>query len=244
MIDRTVPGAFTVGLDLGQAADFSALCVIEHVAQLPPGMTSHAHRVHLVSALADAVRVFQVRSLKRWPLGTPYTVVAKDVSAVLASPALRGRSSLLYDATGVGRGVGDLLYQEYREHSRISLYPPTPVTITQQSKADMVSTTMLAFEQGRLQIAAGLPLGDALRSELLRFQQNIRPSGSTSYDIPRTEDGHGDLASALMVGLFWNDWVPGRDLIRLVDGPPLPVDAAPDGRDQRNDMRYKSASFE
>lgn len=186
--------SFTVGLDLGQANDFSALAVVEHVWRYAPNST-------------DGVRIrhFEVVALRRWDLGTPYPRIVQDVAEGMVSGRLGGQSVLLFDATGVGRAIGDLFNEQWRA-GRMGAYPPIAVTFTQESKADMVSTVLVAAQRGRLHIANRLPLASVLEEELTRFRQKIRASGSTSIDYGGGTEGHGDLATALFLALKWGDY--------------------------------------
>jgi hypothetical protein len=82
---------YCVGLDLGQAQDFSALCVVERTA--PAGGAGEAH--------------YAVRHLHRWPLGTLYAAIAADVAALVRRPPL-SRPWLAIDKTGVGTAALEL----------------------------------------------------------------------------------------------------------------------------------------
>ena len=81
--------AYAVGLDLGQAQDYSALAVVEHAGR-------------------SRDRPLLVRHLHRWPLGTAYPAIVADVAATLAAPPLPAGAVLAIDRTGVGRAVFDL----------------------------------------------------------------------------------------------------------------------------------------
>lgn len=83
------PRSFVAGLDLGQSQDYSALAIVETGPAVPD-------------------RIFDVRHLQRWPLGTRYPAIVDDVAALLAAPEVRGRVRLAIDATGVGAAVVDL----------------------------------------------------------------------------------------------------------------------------------------
>ena len=74
----------SVGLDLGQAADFTALVVTERTA----------------SDKGDSPSIYSIRHLQRFPLGTSYLTIADDVAALVRS-RLSG-CLLAIDATGVG----------------------------------------------------------------------------------------------------------------------------------------------
>jgi len=82
-------------LDLGQAADFTALAVLE------------------AASAEGAERELRLRHLERYPLRTPYTAVADGVAALverLRDLAPSGdEPDLLVDNTGVGRAVTDVL---------------------------------------------------------------------------------------------------------------------------------------
>jgi len=72
-------------------ADFSALCVLERTTE--PGQKPQ----------------YAVRHLQRWPLGTQYPLIVRQVGALLdRAPLSRKSSPLVIDLTGVGRAVGDL----------------------------------------------------------------------------------------------------------------------------------------
>lgn len=80
-----------LGLDLGQAADRSALVIAEQ---------PHLKRP----------RTYCVRHLERFELGTPYPSVVNRLKEILKRPELK-HSLLAVDMTGVGRPVVDLLKQ-------------------------------------------------------------------------------------------------------------------------------------
>jgi hypothetical protein len=100
--------SYFLGLDLGQAQDYSALVVLETTDTDPP-------------------RTYAGRHLQRWSLGTSYPTVAKDAAGIAEAMALswRGRVTLAVDATGVGRAVVDLLRREPMPHVHL-----IPILIT------------------------------------------------------------------------------------------------------------------
>ena len=99
--------AYIIGLDLGQAQDFSAVVMVEQVLTPP------------------AQPLYEVRWLYRWPLGTAYPVIIRTLAATLSRPPLVGRHVLLADYTGVGRPVVDQLRQQGLECQAISLHGGT-----------------------------------------------------------------------------------------------------------------------
>jgi hypothetical protein len=78
-----------VGLDLGQASDFTALAVLER------------------RDVADGPASYGCRHLERFHLGTPYPTIVSAVAKMFDSPALLG-APLVVDGTGVGRAVVDM----------------------------------------------------------------------------------------------------------------------------------------
>src|SRR5215468_5229342 len=86
--------AYLRGLDLGQAADYTALVIAGR-------------------APTDPKPEFHVRHLYRYTLGTPYPVIVNEVSALTETAQLQGKCTLVIDRTGCGRPVFDS-FQEAR----------------------------------------------------------------------------------------------------------------------------------
>jgi len=197
-------GSYTVGLDLGQANDYSALAVVERVQVLPPGLTVEDYTYMIRPELVDLTEEVRVVHLQRWDLGTPYHVVVADVCALMRTPEL-GSAILSVDATGVGRAVMDLFREQYLT-GRMGAWPPQPVTITggetsvgtSVTKRDLMAALLLPVQQDRLRVAAGLALGEMLERELVSFRMKLTAAGRDSYDVQRREgEGHGDLVIAV-----------------------------------------------
>jgi hypothetical protein len=86
-----------LGLDLGQAADYTALVSLE-VHPNPYGLQTVAPSPHYVVDYAY-----------RWPLKTDYDVIIEEVAGLLTLPQVGERPVLAVDQTGVGKPVVDLL---------------------------------------------------------------------------------------------------------------------------------------
>jgi hypothetical protein len=182
---------YYLGLDLGQAHDFSALVVLETGDAAPP-------------------RTYAGRHLQRWPLGTSYPTVAKDAAALAESMALswRGTVTLAVDSTGVGRAVVDLLKREPMPHVHL-----IPIVITggdavtkdkgfwHVPKRDLIAGVQVALQTQRLKIAAALPEAATLTRELENFQMKITLAGHDTYGAWR-ENSHDDLTLGLSVALW------------------------------------------
>lgn len=200
-------GSYTVGLDLGQVNDYSALAVVERVQVLPPGVSLEHYERHrerpeyMLPTLTEEVRVVH---LQRWQLGTPYHAVVDEVTTLMRTEQLTD-ALLSVDATGVGRGVMDMFRDAYMS-GRMGSYPPQAITITAGEKShgsnvtkrDLLSALLLPIQQGRLRIAAGLALGDVLERELTSFRMRLSTGGRDTYEVQRREgEGHGDLVIAV-----------------------------------------------
>lgn len=181
--------SFVMGLDLGQAQDFTALSVVER--HEPEGTRREP--------------VFHVRHLERFALRTSYTDIAVRVAGMLHNPPLE-RCVLVADATGCGAPVVDLL-RRYRVN-------PVPVTITggdvatkderggwKVPKRDLVSTLQVLLQSGRLECAA-LPETGILQREMLTFKVKINlATAHDSYGAWR-EGEHDDLVLSVALACW------------------------------------------
>jgi hypothetical protein len=184
------PPSFVIGLDLGQAQDYSAVAVVEH--SLAPDPEGGGGRV---SACA-------VRHLHRWPLGTPYTAVVADVAALLRRPPLPG-AALVVDATGVGRAVADLFRRAGLPGPLVPLTIHGGHAVTAEAgggwsvpKKDLVAVMTALVEGRRFQVAEALPDAAALSRELLGFRVKVTAAGHESFGAWRERD-HDDLVLAV-----------------------------------------------
>lgn len=203
---------FTIGLDLGQSNDYSALVVAERVLTLPPGITLDTYyRNPSTVRGADVQEQFHVSAMRRWDLGTPYPSIVEDVTRLCGSDAMRNDALLVVDRSGVGAAVTDLLTERFMAHE-LTRVPPIYATITGGAdrngsnipKADLIAGVTVPLQQNRLVIGSTLALASVIEQELLAFRQKITVSGNTSYDITR-RDGHGDLVMALALALAWRN---------------------------------------
>lgn len=231
---------FSVGLDLGQARDFSALAVVERVRVLPAGVSrgawsdavdaaEHARAVgdrHRAWMLEQRIPVLteeaRVRHLARWQIGTPYPVVVDDVVELMASEALARDGVLFIDGTGVGVAVRDLFTDAHRSGRLRGAYPPVAVTITSgehasgwnASKVDLIGAVQAPLQAGTLKVAAGLALGEVLERELTNFRLKLTASGRSTFEVARREgEGHGDLVMALGLALVHGNTARRPDVV-------------------------------
>jgi hypothetical protein len=195
---------FCVGLDLGQAADYTALAVVQSVEEGDPA--------------AGTVRGLHLRHLERYPLRTPYPEIADKVAALVRGPALspeefdgarirRTPPRLIVDATGVGTAVSDLLESKGLRFTRVTITGGDKVNRSGERnwrvpKRDLVAALEVPFHNGTLKVAEGLALWPALQEELLNFRRKINlATAHDSYEHWRDSD-HDDLVLAVALACW------------------------------------------
>ncbi len=225
---------FTVGVDLGQAADYTALAVVERRDvgtgewidhgpryRMAPvlnafGYGSGEHHYHEIGRITyeKTVAHLDVRHLERLPLGTSYPAVVDRVRAVMAEPTLAG-AELVVDATGVGRPVVDMLRAAGLYLTAVTITGGATVSengwSTHVPKRDLVSELQIGLQTGRLKIAQALPEAATLVRELLAFKVKITDNAHDTYGAWR-EGSHDDLVLALALAA-WKAERPTEPLI-------------------------------
>jgi len=190
--------SFFVGLDLGQARDFTAICVAEKVTREDAG----DYQLH-------------IRHLERFR-DVLYPDVAERVQALMEAPELGSRPALTVDATGVGAAVVDMLRESGLTFDAVTITGGD--TESHQGgyawrvpKRDLIGGLQVLLQSGRLKIASSLEHAETLRSELLNFRVKINIStGHDTYEAWREGD-HDDLVLAAALAA-WNaykgEWMP------------------------------------
>ena len=128
-----------MGLDLGQARDYTALAIIEKV--IPEGDRPFYEKTEETEQKDPH---FHVRYLERFPLGTPYPDVVRRVCEGKKELEKSSGSSvpLIVDATGVGVPVVDLFK---KAHLRpISVWIHGGETVSQEGRTYRVPKRDLA----------------------------------------------------------------------------------------------------
>lgn len=196
---------FLAGLDVGQMADPSALVVIERQMRLEYG---------------QLVPYFFCGHLERIPLHTPYPAMARGVKERLEK--LGERCMLVIDATGVGRGVVDLMAEGWVEYDTVTQerlpLPSKPaimaVTLTvgldvhaeswdeqRVPKRDVIMAFLLCLQQQRFQAPASLPDVVTLIQEAQNFQWKVTAQGDDLYGAWRAGQ-HDDLLLATCLAVW------------------------------------------
>jgi hypothetical protein len=175
------PVRYFVGLDLGQAADYSAVAIVEKTE-------AGLHVVHL-----DRAR------------GLPYPDIVRMTAGLMAKPPLSGQALLIVDGTGVGRAVVDLLRRAELQPVAVTIHGGAKVTGSRRSprvpKGDLINGLLLAFQSGSVQIASALPHAATLARELAEMRRKISVNGNASYGVWR-EGEHDDLVLALAIAIW------------------------------------------
>lgn len=175
--------SFFLGLDLGQANDFTALCVLERVED-----------------------VYHIRRLER-VRGAPYPEIVKKVARMMRSPQLEDNSVLIVDQTGVGAPVLDLFREEGLFPIGISIHGGDKTTQDGSNwrcpKRDLVAVMQVLLQNGRLKIGWRLKLAQVLQGEMLNFRVKIDPATAhDSYSAWREQD-HDDLVLSVALAAWY-----------------------------------------
>ena len=184
---------FHVGLDLGQATDYTAIAVVE-----------------------EAGDDLHVRHLERFR-NTLYPDVADRVGALMDSPQLEGKASLVIDATGVGPAVTDIFTKRGRSFKAVKITGGDAESRDDRGtyrvpKRNLVSALQAALQTGTLKIASSLELAEVLRQELLNVRIKINiATGHDSYEHWREGD-HDDLVLAAAMAV-WSARAPEPTIV-------------------------------
>lgn len=191
--------SFVMGLDLGQASDYSALTIVEE--QPGPGDT----KLH-------------IRHLHRFALATSYPRICEYVAGLLQREPLRGNADLAVDQTGVGAPVADLLRRYGCNPIPIVIHGGDAVTRDGTGfhvpKRDLVSCLQVLLQQERLK-SAQLPGVEVLMAELQNFRVSVNAAtGHDSYGAGPAgswRDGeHDDVVLATALACWYAVAAPSR----------------------------------
>ncbi len=194
--------SYISGLDLGQAQDFSALVVIEQNRIPDPDR-----------APGSTMNRFDVRHVYRWPLQTPYPAIITDLHLWFDLAPLRN-STLIVDATGVGRPVVDMIEAAQMP---ADVHPYTITAGFKEGengdtvpKKDLVGAVVSALQTRRLRFAAELELCSTLESELENFRVKVTADRNETFASWR-EAVHDDLVLALALAVWYGERYGGSD---------------------------------
>jgi hypothetical protein len=207
-----------IGVDVGQASDPTAVCVVENATwrlsrntearlRAPNGKPRYGY----AEALAEVPKPeYRIRHLERLQLGMPYPAQAQYLVAMITR--IPGASVYL-DATGVGRPVSDLFRQSGLGHTAVLITGGREVTNTRGfvgvPKLELISRLQATLHAGELKIASKIPDAQALVRELQEFRASWSESGNLMFNA--RQGAHDDLVIAAALAV----WGSSRS-----DGPP------------------------
>ena len=188
---------YLIGLDLGQARDYSALAVVERVEKALPDRAGRA------------LSRYAVRHLQRWPLHSSYTAVAADLAGLVRTPPLR-RPVVVVDQTGVGQAVVEILAgsQPAASLERVVITGGRRTSrgvsgAWRVPKKELVFCLQGLLRSRRLQVAA-LPERESLLQEMLAFRVKITAAAHETFGARRERD-HDDLVLAVALAAWWGE---------------------------------------
>ncbi|NLF03389.1 MAG: hypothetical protein GX601_20700 [Anaerolineales bacterium] len=208
------PVGIRVGVDLGQAVDYTAIVTVE--AQL---QGHELERVTLPPQRGDDVKYrpkggklhFLARKIERFELGTPYPTVVERLAEIdQRLTEERQRPHFWVDVTGLGQPVVDFM-------ERAGIHALTPVSLTASDqaayvggalhlgKAPMVARLLLLAQDGRLHLPAGAPQVAELVQEMKDYQVRVTEAAHAVYEAKA--GAHDDLVTALGLAC-WDDSGP------------------------------------
>jgi hypothetical protein len=195
-----------LAIDFGKERDFTTTVVVDRTC-LRPGPATYT-----------------VRHMRRFPLGTSYATVLEAIGELLKRQSTQAVRELplpltvVFDVTGVGMGLADIIAKERWEPAPIGILVHSGYLVTQTSptrwhvpKADIVvqlQTLSEARPTPRVLLGPRLPFVAAMVQEMRSFRARptTRPD-YTSYEAYR-EQGHDDLIYALALCVWWGETQP------------------------------------
>ncbi len=215
--DRQRPqtSTFTLGVDLGQSIDPSAMTLIERRV-IWDGKTWHPHpgRLEGGTEMLRTVKLsFWIRAVELLPLQTRYQTVVTSIAERFNQASQLGECELVFDETGA-RAAGDML--------RAAVPNAIACVISggesdnslgsnrwSLSKANMVSGLLAGIEVGDLKLAADLSDMDQFVAHLVDLRRKISALGHSSFNA--REGAHDDFVTS--AGLAW--WRAARKIGRI-----------------------------
>jgi hypothetical protein len=191
---------FYVGVDLGQAQDYSAVVIAERLS-------------HPISENADGQELldeFHIRHCERLPLGTSYEDQKQHIKKLITHATRKNpdqQITLIVDATGVGRPVIDSMRGDGLKPIPVTVHGGQSVTCDESGwhvpKRDLVAAAKVLLGKKQLKIGRGLPFADVLINELQNFQVKVNiATGHDSYEAWR-EGAHDDLVFAVSLACWY-----------------------------------------
>jgi hypothetical protein len=174
-----------LALDFGPPGEFTALAIVEYTDD-----ECEAHD-----------RIYSIRHLHRYPIGTPYTTIVPDVAKNIRK-GIKGQVTFVVDQTGVGHALGDMLARVVDDEitrvaisaGHASTYAPDGTRLI--PKMELVTCLQLLLQGRRLRVAQTLPFASLLVAELQNFRTKV-VAVSDDPLVAWREGQHDDLVFAV-----------------------------------------------
>jgi hypothetical protein len=212
--------SFFIGVELGQVSDVTAIAVVQSLT-LPFLRTEEIREKRWVSLRPvyqgpDGKEVrdhppvnFALRHLERIPADVSYPEIVSRVESLhgqLRKPAV------VLDATGVGKAAVELFRRSNFNLSVFTLMAGDQMIQDGSSyripKRDVISTTQVLLQTGRLKIARSLPHAALLARELVNFHFKVGHTGPEDA-LDWREGPDDDLVLALAIAAWEAERNPG-----------------------------------
>lgn len=190
---------FYMGLDLGQASDYSALVIAQQFRDYKGPVPTR----------------YQIRHIERMELGTRYTAIVAHVRDLLWTDALYQKCELVIDATGVGQGVADMFTEGGLHFTGVKIHGGDNVSWdageARVPKRDLAAVLQVLYqaEPRRIEVAKSLLLAETLNSELLAFRVKLDPRTAHDSYAAWREGDHDDLVLAAALALWYAETYSG-----------------------------------
>jgi hypothetical protein len=211
---------YVVGLDLGQAQDYTALAVVRRVVPPWPADTPRTVPISMgygytgsMPAKDTREATYELGHLERYPLGTRYGAIVVATCDLLQRAPLSRATPIVIDFTGVGRAVENMYDGTGVRPIAITITGGDEVTRDgprhlKVPKRDLVSTLDVLFQSERLKIASELEAAPLLVNELLNFRRKVDlKTAHDSYEAWR-ESVHDDLVLAVALACWYGEHQP------------------------------------
>jgi hypothetical protein len=203
-------GIVTIGVDIGQRRDPTAICVAEIVEriQTPPEYEFWQE--------PEVETIYLIRFLERLPLGLSYPKIAERLVGISEGVRFKMPDAdvrLYVDQTGVGAPVVDLLREKINlPLIGVTLAAGEKLTVkgneARLGKAFLVSRLQVLLQNGRIRLPRTAE-ADQLGRELLDFEIKVSDDGQDRYGAFKVGT-HDDMVIALGLSTLFdpNDLKP------------------------------------
>jgi len=181
--------AYYLGLDLRQATDPTVAVILESHGEHPE-------------------RLYDIRHIEPYPLGTSYPDIIKAVRALLERPALQGQCTVVVDQTGVGRAIFDMFVEAELRPIGITI---TPGKIWHReewhqyhvAKELLVGVVKKFLQSERIRSSWCVNHSRLLKKELQSFRVRLTKALNEQYGPDGREGVNDDKVLATAVALWY-----------------------------------------